>query len=400
MATFLPSQRYHFPKTSHGEKEEDDHNYLQTLTSQLCGIYEGQENKEDEHQGSVFPPSEQCHLSETNIENEDEDEDYRKTIENYEEIVKTLPKGKGWMTDHLVHYKGFWLTPFGALKGLMLIREHFKAKPGDIFLTTFPKSGTTWLKALIFATVNRTRYDFSTHPLLKNCPHDCFPFLDAYINENQPISNLDTLPSPRLFATHIPYPLLPTSMIYSGSCFVYICRNPKDVLVSKWVFMNKLRPKELPPLSLEEAFELFCEGISHYGPYWEHVLGFWKASLEYPDKILFLRYEEMKKEPLVYLKRLAEFFGQPFSPEEESEGVIHEIIRLCSFENLSSLEVNKTKVKRFNNQLVIENRDFFRKGKVGDWQNHLTSEMIERLDQITEEKLHGTGLTFNLSEHY
>ncbi|MBA0761047.1 hypothetical protein Gotri_023747 [Gossypium trilobum] len=35
---------------------------------------------------------------------------------------------------------------------------------------------------------------------------------------------------------------------------VYICRDPKDVFVSKWHFTNKLRPKELPPLSLEETF--------------------------------------------------------------------------------------------------------------------------------------------------
>ena len=93
------------------------------------------------------------------------------------------------------------------------------------------------------------------------------------------------------------------------------------------------------------------------------------------------------REPFVHLKRLAEFLGQPFSLEEESDGVVHEIIRLCSFENFSSLEVNKTKVKRFSNQLVIDNCDFFRKGRVGDWENHLTKEMTERLDQITEEKL-------------
>ncbi|MBA0813773.1 hypothetical protein Gohar_027595, partial [Gossypium harknessii] len=53
---------------------------------------------------------------------------------------------------------------------------------------------------------------------------------------------------------------------------VYICRDPKDVLVSKWHFANKLRTKELPPLSLEETFDLFCKGVSHYGLFWNHVL--------------------------------------------------------------------------------------------------------------------------------
>lgn len=368
---------YHIRKTNI-DLEEEDEDSVETLTSYQCLV--NKTNEDNLH-------SQQNLVNKTCDEGNKEEADYQKTIKRFEELVASLPKGKGWMTEHLVYYKGCWLTAYGALKGLMFIQDHFKAQPTDIFLATFPKCGTTWLKALIFATMNRSRYDFPSHPLLSASPHDCVPFLDAYIFQNNPVSSIHFLPSPRLFATHIPYDLLPNSMISSGSRFVYICRNPKDVLVSKWVFMNKARPKELPPLSLEDAFELFCKGVSHYGPFWDHVLGYWKASLESPEKILFLKYEEMMREPFVLLKRLAEFLGQPFSLEEESDGVVHEIIRLCSFENLSSLEVNKTKVKRFSNQLVIDNCDFFRKGRVGDWENHLTKEMIERLDQITEEKL-------------
>ncbi|KAK7861577.1 flavonol 3-sulfotransferase [Quercus suber] len=34
----------------------------------------------------------------------------------------------------------------------------------------------------------------------------------------------------------------------------------------------------------EDAFELFCEGVSPFGPYWDHLLGYWKASLNSPEK--------------------------------------------------------------------------------------------------------------------
>ena len=34
--------------------------------------------------------------------------------------------------------------------------------------------------------------------------------------------------------------------------------------------------------------------------------------------------------------------GYPFSLEEEDKGVVQKIIELCSFENLSSLVVNKS----------------------------------------------------------
>ncbi|MBA0674219.1 hypothetical protein Goari_015829 [Gossypium aridum] len=345
---------------------------------------------------AAFQPSLECDNI-SNIHSEQTDSDLiQKTDERYRETLPNLPKGKGWMTEHLVQYKGFWLTPNAALKNLMWVQDHFKPRPTDILLASFPKSGTTWLKALIFATVNRTRYGFADHPLLTTGPHDCFPFLDAYLQEkDRSRFDLDRFPSPRLLSIHIPYILLPNSMTDHQSCrFVYICRDPKDVLVSKWLFLNKLRPKDLPPISLEEAFELFCQGISHYGPFWDHVLGYWEASLETPEKILFLKYEDLKKEPLVVVKRLGDFLGYPFSLEEESKGVVEEIVKLCSFENLSTLEVNKVSEQKFSKDTIIDNRHFFRKGKVGDWKSYLTTEMVERLDEITYEKLLGSGLVF------
>ena len=40
---------------------------------------------------------------------------------------------------------------------------------------------------------------------------------------------------------------------------------------------------------------------------------------------------------------------------------------------------------------------FFRSGKVGDWKNHLIPTMAVRLDQITKQKLSGSGLTLHVS---
>ncbi|KAK8617254.1 hypothetical protein V6N13_080172 [Hibiscus sabdariffa] len=344
---------------------------------------------------AAFPPSPRSE----NISGEKNGSDLiQKTDEIHRETLLNLPTGKGWMTEHLVQYQGFWFSPNG-LKNLMWLHDHFNPRPTDIFLASFPKTGTTWLKALVFATVNRTRHGFSDHPLLTNNPHVCFPFLDAYLHEKDPsFLDHDGSPTPRLLSTHAPYALLPDSMTANRRCkFVYIYRDPKDVLVSKWHFLRKLRPQELPPLSLEEAFELFCRGISHNGPFWDHVLGYWKASLELPEKILFLKYEDLKKEPFVAVKRIGEFLGFPFSLEEEREGVVENIVKLCSFENLSSLEVNRTSIHNFSTDILVDNRHFFRKGIVGDSKNYLTAEMMKRLDEITSHKLSGSGLLFHNS---
>lgn len=66
---------------------------------------------------------------------------------------------------------------------------------------------------------------------------------------------------------------------------------------------------------------------------------------------------------------------------------------------MSSLEVSKNGMiwleKNGVNTMEIKNNTFFRTGKVGDWKNHLTHEMTMQLDQIFEQKLAGSVLTFN-----
>ncbi|KAD3067818.1 hypothetical protein E3N88_35698 [Mikania micrantha] len=219
------------------------------------------------------------------IEYEEDDVEYNKICDEHKHLLETLPKGSGWSIQHLYNYNGFWIDEM-LLKAILLLDTYFKSEPTDIVLASFMKSGTTWLKTLMFSTLNRDR-------------------------------------------------------------------DPKDVLVSKWHFMCKLRSKDLTPLSFDEAFELFCLGVSEFGPFWEHVLSYWRASLESPDKILFLRYEELKKQPEVV--------------------------------------VNKKGVEKLGN-FEVEKQSFFRKGEIGDWKNYLSEEMKDRIDGITKQKFQGSGL--------
>jgi estrone sulfotransferase len=132
---------------------------------------------------------------------------------------------------------------------------------------------------------------------------------------------LATLPSPRLLATHLPLSsLLPHEMYYSdGGCrIVYLCRDPKDALVSRWHFENKTGEREGFSMELEKAFAMFCEGVSENGPFWDHCLEYWKESLARPDKVFFLKYEEIKSDPVQAVRKLAGFLGASFSEDEES----------------------------------------------------------------------------------
>ncbi|KAL4581737.1 hypothetical protein LXL04_006265 [Taraxacum kok-saghyz] len=330
-----------------------------------------------------------------------EEEHLALLLDKYKNKLTTLPKQKGWMGETFYMYQGFWYrssSPF-SVQMTMAMQDSFKPHPTDIYLLTLPKSGTTWVKALMFATVNRATYNHGnntlllTHPLLVSNPHKCVPYIEQEFIKKTP-THVQEKPNPclhappRLFSTHIPYTSLPRLILDSGCRLVYLCRNPKDVMVSWYYFSNKFPHEILTPMTINEMFEVFVKGMVPYGPYWDHVKEYYNASCEHPTKILFLTYEVMKKDTMNQVKRIAEFLGCPFSKEEEGNGGVDQIIRLCSLESLK--EVNKD--GEYGDG--IPNAAFFREGKVGGWRNDLTDEMIKILDDITDEKFQDLDISF------
>ncbi|XP_019102045.1 PREDICTED: cytosolic sulfotransferase 5-like [Camelina sativa] len=209
-----------------------------------------------------------------------------------------------------------------------------------------------------------------------------------YYSEKPDLTNSSS--SPRLFSTHMPLHALQEGLKNSTCKIVYMSRNVKDTLVSYWHFFCKKQINDEVISSFEDTFESFCRGVSLFGPFWDQVLSYWRGSLEDPNHVLFMKYEEMKAEPHEQIKRLAEFLGCPFTKEEGESGSMDEIVDLCSLRNLSSLEINKTG-KLYNGR---DNKTFFRKGEVGDWNNYLTPGMVNKIDMIIQEKLQNSGLKF------
>ncbi|KAG2603356.1 cytosolic sulfotransferase 5-like [Panicum virgatum] len=330
------------------------------------------------------------------------------------DLIPSLPLETRCQPFLLRQLGGFWL-PEMFLPGVAAAHARFKPRPDDVFLASFPKSGTTWLKALTFATLNRAHHPPSDpdHPLRLQSPHDCVSFFELPLALAAASSNgggggdreeeeeaFAALPSPRVLATHLPYHLLPERITAesSGCRVVYVCRDSKDAFVSAWVFTKKTAAAKAaageapppPPYPLESAFELFCDGRSVGGPQWLHVLGYWEASLRRPDRVLFLQYEDMLRDPASSVRKLAEFLRCPFSGEEEAAGAVGAVVELCS---LGSLQGSKGNRSGKTKDMSIDNGLFFRKGEAGDWRNHLSPEMAARLDQIVGEALQGSGLT-------
>ncbi|GAY32425.1 hypothetical protein CUMW_281250, partial [Citrus unshiu] len=112
------------------------------------------------------------------------------------------------------------------------------------------------------------------------------------------------------FPTHSPFASLPLSILTSNCGIVYVRTNPLDQFITDWQFIPRLR--DLEPSRIDEAFERACCGI-----------------------------QNPKRDLTFCVKRLADFLGCSFSEGEEANGVIGEISKLCSFDNIKGLEATK-----------------------------------------------------------
>ncbi|XVF88323.1 hypothetical protein PTKIN_Ptkin19aG0040700 [Pterospermum kingtungense] len=77
-------------------------------------------------------------------------------------------------------------------------------------------------------------------------------------------------------------------------------------------------------------------------------------SLETPERILFLKYEDLKEDITSSLKKLTHFLNCPFSDDEIRRGVVEEISKLCSFDTLKNLEETRlvgSRIQHFTGKL-------------------------------------------------
>ncbi|KAK4484871.1 hypothetical protein RD792_007471 [Penstemon davidsonii] len=303
--------------------------------------------------------------------------------------LSSLPKEKWWGEDYLCQVGDFWLLP-QFIEPINRVINNFKPIPSDVILASFPKTGTTWLKSLLYSIVNRP----SIHRLAMEHPHELVPFLEVqlYASSREPLTITSSSKPRRIFATHIPYQLMAKTFDSSECKVVYVTRNPKDTLISTWHFMNKWEKAKEEPWSLDEAAEKFCRGVVPCGPYYDHVMGYKKLSIERPNNVFFLTFEELIYDTKSHVKKLGEFLGCPFGDNEEEQ--VEEIVRNCSFEVLSNLEVNKS--EESPSWFKLPYNSFFRKGKVGDHKNYLSAETIGRIDEITKEKFHSSGFMYGI----
>ena len=103
-------------------------------------------------------------------------------------------------------------------------------------------------------------------------------------------------------------------------------RNPKDVAVSWYHHYSMLMGYTG---SLEDFLEAFINDSIIYSPYFDHFIEFWHMRNE--ENILFITYEEMKKNTKDVLKSIAKFLNKSYTDEQFDQLTEH-----VSFESMKS----------------------------------------------------------------
>jgi hypothetical protein len=255
------------------------------------------------------------------------------------------------------------------------ILAHFVVRDYDLFIVTYPRSGTTWMQQIVHLLANngvQGNDHLEVH----------IPYLERAA-AFKGISSLEQKEGRRYFKTHLPFTFgLHTRNLRTK--FIYVARNPKDCALSLYYFMSN-NYRIAYKGSWEEFLHLFIAGDLIYGKWSEHVMGWWHASREF-DNILFLTYESIHRNLKGIISHVARFMETSVTPE-----VIDQIVRKTSFSEMVSNPKTNLSWAAWRKDASTQP---LRKGCVGEWQPHFNPEQSSLFDAMCREMAAMNGPPF------
>jgi len=238
--------------------------------------------------------------------------------------------------------------------------RHRGLRPGDAWVASYPRSGSTWLRFLLMEILAGRSSEFGK--------------VDEVIPDVGRHSEAPALlPGPgRLIKTHQPY---------RSDCrkAVFLVRDLRDVVMSEYAYQQALGWAEG---GLEEYLPRFLEGkVNPFGSWQNHALSWMDSPLSNQGDLLLVRFEDLRRNTAETLCKILEFYG--VTPEH---GKIE-----AAIEN-NSLDRMKEKEKR-NPQKASKRGRFVRSGAVGGWRQALSEDQLRLITQYAGKVMERLGYT-------
>ena len=244
----------------------------------------------------------------------------------------------------------------------------YEARPGDIFVATYPKCGTTWVQYILYLLL-----------------HDGVPLPgDQLLGDSVPHLEevgravVEASPRPRAIKTHLPFEMTPA---HTEAKYIHVARNPFDCAVSFYHHTRGFeRHYRFSTGTFEDYFECFLAGEVDFGDYFDTLASWFEHRAD--RNVLFLTYESMKVYPRKTVADIAAFL-------ELLSG--HDADTLAEVLHHSSFEEMRQNLGRWSSRRPDDMPAFVRKGVVGDWQNYFSADQAHRLAGKFDRRAATTG---------
>jgi hypothetical protein len=226
--------------------------------------------------------------------------------------------------------------------------RHRGFRPADVFVGSYPRSGSTWLRFMLLEILAGQASGFAnTNEMLPD------------VGKHE--AGATVLPGTgRLIKTHEPF-----RAEYKKA--IYLVRDPRDVALSEFAYQTALGVEK-------NDFDIYIErflrtGVNPFGSWIDHANSWMNAAKAQRGEILHVNFEELKQKPQEQLGRIVDFLHMP-EVKERIPGAI---------EN-NSLARMKEKEKE-NPQRASAKGRFIRSGSAGGWRASFTERQAQLVQQ-------------------
>ncbi|CAH1793726.1 unnamed protein product [Owenia fusiformis] len=230
----------------------------------------------------------------------------------------------------------------------------FTAHVDDVWIMSWPRSGSHWVWEIIQRLLHGI--DSFVGPLQKD--------LSVFDLNTDGIKHF---PQPRVISSHLRREFAPEDIFKKGSKVVYLVRDPRDAMVSWYKFIQRQDAFQYDG-SRDGFLSLYFQDKVPRGTWEKHTKG-WLQESRNNKNIFLLNYENLRHDPLKYIRELASFL-RPGTTYNETELMRHkEKTDLCTMQQKNSAYEQYHKKGGLGLQ--------YDKGKIGTWKDWFTVAQLE-----------------------
>ncbi len=248
----------------------------------------------------------------------------------------------------------------------------FHMRDDDIIISTWSKSGTSWMQQIVGQLVFAGSKDIYGP--------DLSPWIDTRLAPNE-LERAAALTHRRFLKTHLPI----DTVVYSPKAkYIYIARDGRDTYWSWHNHHANFTPEALAAISAMYPGEpaagypnpdirlAFLDWLDRDGhpnwPFWSHVQG-WFDARALPN-LKLVHFANLKADLPGQIDEIAAFLEIPITPAKRDAIIDH-----CTFEYMSGVAIRSAELDPI---LRGGGATFFHKGTNGRWRDVLSADDVAR----------------------